>query len=231
LSVRSRILALFAAALLAPAAASAQSRGPYAAPYGPADQGLVFSGRVGFGVPHGDFAGAGFANPVLALGDTVDFKIPIWLELGYRFSPTIWGTLFLELAPASVRSSACATSFDCSASDVRLGIEVQVHLRPRQQLDPWLGVGFGAEFLNVKKTGPAPTLEQRYSGWEVPLLEGGLDVALAPRFSLGPYGSLSFGQYTGYRRTDAGVVTTSEDIGDQAWHGWFQIGVKATVKL
>lgn len=231
MSSRSRSFALVAAVLLSPAMASAQApRGASRGPGGPADQGVVFSGRVGFGFPSGDFAGYGFANASTPLSDAVSSKIPIWLELGYRFTPMVWGTLFLELAPANVNSSACNPGFDCSASDVRFGLEVQLHLLPHQQLDPWLGLGFGAEFLNFKVTGPAPTLEQRYSGWEFPLVEGGLDVAVSPRFAFGPYAALSFGQYTGYRETDAGL-TQSTDIHDRARHSWFQLGVKATVKL
>lgn len=232
MSLRSRsAILLVAAALVAPAAASAQprGRGPYAEPPGPADQGIVLSGRIGYGFPSGDLASPSeFQGVPQRVSDTWDAKVPFWLEVGYRFTGSVWGMAYLELAPADITSSACAGG-DCSGSDVRVGLELQYHFLPRQQLDPWLGIGFGAEFLNSTLHG-APDLDQRYSGWEFPLLEGGLDFAVTRRFTLGPYASLSFGQFTSYREELGGTATTF-DLHDQAWHSWFQIGAKGTFKL
>jgi len=227
-----RLLALFTAALLSPCLAAAQpgERGPYGPPPGPADQGLVISGRVGYGVPNGELARPSeFQGVPAPVADTWDAKVPFWMELGYRFTGRLWGTAFLELAPASVTSGACGGG-DCSGSDVRVGLELQYHFLPRQQLDPWLGLGFGAEFLNATLHAAPNDLNQRYSGWEFPLVEGGLDFAVTPHFALGPYASLSWSQFTSYREEQAGVATTT-DIGNPSWHGWFQVGVKGTIKL
>ena len=224
-----RLLALFTAVLLSPALAAAQpgGRGPYGEPPGPPDQGFVLSGRIGYGFPGGDLAGPSEFQGSTRVSDTADGKVPFWLELGYRFTGHVWGTAYLELAPASVASTFCGGG-DCTGSDVRAGLELQYHFLPYQQVDPWLGLGVGAEFLNDHDN--VSGTSERFSGWEFPMLEGGLDFAVTRRFALGPYASLSYGQYTSHRVEQAGVATTT-DIADQAWHNWFQVGVKATIKL
>jgi len=232
MSSRSRSLVLAAGILLLPALASAQGRRYDGRPYyGPADQGVVVSGRIGFGFPGGDIIRPEFFPPPLiswSMGDHIDSKIPIWLEVGYRFTPIVWGSLYLELAPVNLASTFCENGADCDGSDVRFGLDVQFHMMPYQRVDPWFGVGIGAEYLTIRELAGT---DERFSGWEFPLLEGGLDFAVTPRFDLGPYASLSFGRYNSYRASGGGSSTTTDIGGDDRTHEWFQIGLKATIKL
>jgi hypothetical protein len=247
--MRVRLLALVLASV-APAAALAQYAPPppQYAPYreqrrpaGPADQGLNLSARLGYGMPSGDISNdidtAGFRiDP--PLDDLIGSKIPIWLELGYRFSPTFWGGLYLELAPASVKNSFCPPGQTCSAANVRFGIDVQFHLAPHQSIDPWLGVGAGVEVLKADSSidvdgdgvGDA-TGDLTYTGFEFPLLQAGLDFELSPRATIGPFISWSFGQYTSFRTSATGFSDTSGRITDRATHSWLEIGLKGTLKL
>jgi opacity protein-like surface antigen len=228
-------LASVAIALLAPALALAQYDPRYyppAAPRSPAEQGLVLGGRVGYGAPFGDISGN---DP--ALGDLMDSKIPIGLELGYRFNRTVWGMLYLELAPAFVNDSFCPSGANCRAADFRFGVEAQFHLAPYQPVDPWVGVGVGLEVLSARTNivfpnGTTALADASYLGLEFPLLEGGLDFNVAPQLAIGPFVSLGLGTYTSFSYDPKdGSGTTTHSITDKTLHGWLEVGVKGTFKL
>jgi hypothetical protein len=232
-----RRIALLALALAAPALAAAQPR-RYGPPP-PADRGFVLSARLGYGMPGGEISdetAGGFAlDP--PLDDFVDSKIPIWFEVGYRFDPRFVGGVFLEVAPASIESDFCFGT-DCNGSNVRFGLDLQFHFGPHAAVDPWIGFGFAVEFLNAETgldidgDGFADVVgDITYAGWEFPLLEAGLDIPLTPRFSLGPYATISFAQYTSITTDLGGGAERRDPIDDQAFHSWFQLGVKGTLKL
>ncbi len=199
---------------------------------GPRDQGITLSARLGFGSPAGDTADSpnvdGYLDPPLE--DMVRHKVPIWLELGYRFNPAVWGGLYLELAPASVDRAYCPTR-RCDAADVRLGVDMQFHFMPYASVDPWIGVGIGMEFLSAELEDSAGGISQfDWAGLELPLLEAGLDLAISPRATIGPYVAWSVGQFTRSGIEYSGY-DVSGSIDDRAIHTWFQIGVKGTLKL
>jgi hypothetical protein len=199
------------------------------------DQGINLSARLGFGTPAGDISDdvVGGARVDPALHDLVRNKVPIWLELGYRFNPALWGGLYLELAPAWTDRDFCLPGRDCSASNVRFGFDMQLHFSPRAQIDPWLGIGVGLEFLSVEAYDPSINDISKFTwaGLELPLLEAGLDLAISPRATIGPYVAWSIGQYTRYGVESPGFADVSGSIHDHAIHTWFQIGVKGTLKL
>jgi len=218
-------LVLLLAALAVPAAAFAQA--PYYYPPQRRDQGLNLGARIGYGAPWGDLS-----SDVGSVGSFVPGKIPIWLELGYRLNRVFSINLYGELSPAWVDSTYCVPGFECGASNFRLGVDMQFHLGAHQPVDPWFGVGIGLEWLNARYFDGAngASAHETWSGWEFPLLEAGLDLAASPNFSIGPYVSLSIGQYTQYTLDELGT-STSYGIGSPAYHGWLQIGVKGTFKL
>ena len=203
---------------------------------GPRDQGINLSARLGYGIPSGDISddldAAGLkVDP--ALDDSVRHKVPIWLELGYRFNPAVWGGFYLELAPASVDRDFCLPGRDCDAGSVRFGVDMQLHLSPRSNIDPWVGVGLGVEWLRVEAYDPSidDISEFTWAGLELPLLEAGLDLAISPRATIGPYVAWSIGYFTRYGVESPGFRDVSGSIDDLAIHTWFQIGVKGTLKL
>lgn len=204
-------------------------RGPPPAAYGPGETGLTLGARIGYGSPGGKISNEGDPR----LDDVIDYKIPIWLELGYRFNPTVWGGFYLELAPMSVNSDFCAAGRSCSGGSVRFGVDMQFHLAPHRPVDPWFGVGIGGEFVSFDAfdatVGDISTFD--FNGLELPLLEGGLDLAVTPRFTLGPYVSYSFARYSGFNVSTPGFADVSGTIHDRTTHTWFQIGLKGTFKL
>lgn len=215
-------LALLLSGLAAASVARAQP------PRRASDSGFVLGARVGWGIPFGDIAGD---TPVVR--NVVERKIPVWLELGYRFNRRFTGALYLELAPATVASDRCDPGASCTASDVRFGLAVRAHLAPSRTVDPWVGIGLGVEILNAKTSESAPIpgqVEWSWAGVELPI-EGGVDVAVFERFSLGPYVSFTLARFTSVSRRPEGGTTTSGAIDDRSNHQWLQAGVKGTLRF
>lgn len=208
-------------ALLALAAGSARAEPPAAA-------GPFFAIHAGYGVPNGDIARAG-----PPLEDFVERKLPLGVEIGYRFNRRIWGELFFDLAPGEAAAALCPEGVSCSASDVRLGVGMLVRLAPHARLDPWLGVGVAVEVLNAEGFNAAAGARYEWSwfGFELPYVEAGVDVAVSDRVSVGPWISATLARFTSESVRPAGGGTDSGKVEDRANHGWLTAGLKATLKL
>jgi hypothetical protein len=219
--MRARLPLVLALSLAAP---PALGDAPAAATSGP-----FFGVRAGLAVPYGDVAQGG-----PRLEDFVDRKIPLGIELGYRFHRRFWGELFFDLAPASAASELCAGDVDCSASNFRLGLAFLLRLAPRASVAPWLGAGVGVEVLNVEgrnaEAGGVP-YEWSWFGLELPFLEAGVDLAVTERFTLGPWISATIARFTSDSARASGGETVSGAVADRAQHGWLSGGIKATLHL
>ncbi len=214
-----RARSLLLVALLSAGPARAATRG------GGDDDGILFALRAGWAVPYGDLAKG---EP---LPDLVDAKLPLWLEVGYRFNAHFRSALYFELAPMALVD--CPAGAACSAFDVRSGVVLQLHPAPRSWLDPWIGIGFGVEHLQATAppTHGAPTAwELSWDGLEVPV-EAGLDFPLGDYLTLGPYVNGTFAQFTSASARPPGGPTTSGAVHDRATHGWLQAGLTLTLKL
>ncbi len=223
--MRARLALVVVLLSAAPLAARAQYYQP--PPRHPRESGLVLGARLGVGFPMGDLAA-----DVGALSDTDSSKIPIWLELGYRFNHTVRANLFLQLAPTSVKDTVCGTG-SCSGSDTLLGADLQLHLGGLYSpADPWFGVGLAYESLSndgiatTDANGNVFTVDETWTGGAL-VLEGGVDFAVGPIFTVGPYLGLTFGRFGNYSQT--GIPSYS--IGSQATHSWLELGVKGTFNL
>ena len=219
-------LALLLAAIAGSAAAAPEQQPPE----GPGETGLVVGLRAGGGVAFGTLQRDG-----VPVRDVVQWKVPLWLEVGYRFSGHVHGELYFEYGPGSVPSAYCTPGVTCSAADARFGLAVELHLAPARTVDPWIGVGFGVEVLNAQLSdaqplAPAGRYEFTWAGIELPV-EAGLDLALSDRFTVGPYVSASFGQFTSISQGPVGEERESGAIDGRATHGWVQVGIKTTLKL
>ncbi len=212
---------LLLALLAAPASVRAAGTPP-----APDDDGILFGVRGGWALPSGDIA------PGEPLKDLADAKLPLWLEIGYRFSGHVRAEIYFELAPMSL-AEPCPSGAACSAFDVRTGLALQLHPAPRSWLDPWVGFGFGVEYLQATTPivgGGIAAWELSWYGLEVPV-EAGLDLAVSDVFTIGPYASVSFAQFTSASARPPGGATASGAIDKRATHGWGQAGLKMTLKL
>jgi hypothetical protein len=73
-------------------------------------------------------------------------------------------------------------------------------------------------------------------GFELINLQGGADFSVAPGFALGPFLSLSVGQYSKASTSCSGngcsaFDSQSDDIKEKALHEWLTLGVRGTLVL
>ncbi len=196
--------------------------------YGPPLFGPTFSAWVGVGGGGGDISNEGDGP----LGNVVDVSIPLGVSVGYRFNPIVRGNIFFEGVPLVMDDRACFSGNSCGGADYRLGLDIHLHLAPLRHVDPWLGIGFGYEWLRFDATGCDISgfcfgERFRYSGWIFPRISAGLDLAASPFSSFGPYIAYTAGQYSNVNTDTAGSMT----IHDRAYHGWLEIGIRGNLNL
>ncbi|MEZ4225867.1 MAG: hypothetical protein R3B13_33275 [Polyangiaceae bacterium] len=180
--------------------------------------------RLGYGLPLGD------AIKDSKMSDGVSGMIPIWLDLGYMVTPNIMVGLYAQygiVMLASDRKDACdAAKVDCSAADIRFGLQGQYHLSPGESLDPWFGLGIGYEMLN-SKAGDAST---GLAGFEFANIQAGANFKVADAIGVGPFVSFSLGQYSS-ASADPEPPGFDSSIKDKAMHQWLVLGVAGTFSL
>jgi hypothetical protein len=92
-----------------------------------------------------------------------------------------------------------------------------------RRFDPWVGFGFGYEWLRFSATPRMPaafgSFIVRAGGFELANLQIGGDLRLARRIEVGPFASCSVGSYRSFE-------ATQEVVPSRAFHGWFVIGAR-----
>jgi outer membrane protein W len=210
----------------APAAEAAPTAGVAASS---AEPGKFFLGlRLGYGLPMGDAVKDG------KMSDGVSGQIPIWLDVGYMVTKNIMVGLYGQYGIVSMADNTCVSGADCSASDMRFGVQGQYHIMPTEKINPWVGLGVGYEILSwtVKAGGAEGNV--KYKGMEFVNIQGGADFKVTPGIGIGPFLSFSMGQYgsASMKTTGTGAdVDTSEDITDKAMHEWLTFGVRGAFNL
>jgi hypothetical protein len=203
--------------------------------------GFELGARLGYGIPMGE------ASEDADLSDRISGMVPLQLDLGYRVSPafSIGGYVMYGVGfPGDDLSRICDAAEDfpggsasCSARDVRLGVQAQYHFQPKKKLDPWLGAGFGYEWLTLGSDLSGGGLREDSStgvkGWEFINLQAGLDFKVAPGLALGPFLSFSIAEYSSFSfscsgNACGGITSASGDIDNEASHQWLLLGVRGT---
>jgi outer membrane protein W len=104
---------------------------------------------------------------------------------------------------------------------------------PLGRIDPWIGLGFGYEWLTANgnfassETSASATLR----GWEFVNLQGGVDWAVSDDVAIGPFVSVSFAEYTNISTDCSGGACgsgVSESLSDKALHNWVVVGLRGT---
>jgi Outer membrane protein beta-barrel domain len=202
--------------------------------------GFELGARTGYGIPLGKIDGDS------DMSDGIKGMIPLQLDVGYRLNRAfslggyvMYGVGFVgdQTSQACERARAVpGVSASCSARDLRLGLQVQYHFLPGKDLDPWLGAGFGYEWLtfafDISGGGQQQDVSSTGKGFEFINLQGGLDFKVAPGLALGPYLSLSVAQYGSASSSCSGNACSSAqetlDIPNKAAHQWLLLGVRGT---
>lgn len=226
-----RAFCLAVATLMVAPAASAQQLVP--APTGRAIQiGL----RVGYGVPFGK---TGRTVSDLIDGDlsrSIKGQIPIGVDVGYRITSHVDVGLLFQYGFGRVGVASCNQSgVSCSTSDLVLGADAHFHPIPTASFDPWMGLGFGYERLDVSIDSGGQTVSARASGFEYVDVQLGGDVSVSPNIAVGPFVSLATGQYRTGRYVSVlrqGTTTSlSQDITDRVFHEWLLFGVRGVYDI
>ena len=210
-------------------------------------QGFELGGRLGYGIPMGKVSDMGTGNNDLS--SVISGMVPLQFDIGYRVIPNLMvGGYFMygfgitgdDLQKLCDAGETFGADVSCSAHDIRLGVQAHYHFLPDQTVDPWLGAGIGYEWLgfSVEQSalGQSSTASVTGHGWEFVNLQGGVDFGLAPGIGLGPFLSLSVGQYdTSSSSCDGDGCTSSDsrsnDIDKKALHEWLTLGVRGTFVL
>jgi outer membrane protein W len=191
---------------------------------------FVIGLRTGYAIAMGKVAD-GADND---LSDGISGHIPIWLDLGYMVTPNVmlglYGHYGFGLLASDISDYCDTGNLDCSASVVRVGAQGQYHFSPMDQIDPWLGVGIGYEWMSLSMSGSGIDRTGGAHGFEFLNLQGGADFKLSPAFGLGPFASFSLGQYGTMTLSGSGADRT-ESIDQKAFHEWLTLGVRGAFTL
>jgi hypothetical protein len=178
--------------------------------------GLELDARIAYARPFGRVT----TIPGDSLQGTVTNAFPIWIDAGWRPSwgwfLGVYGSYGIALAAPDLKASNISTG-----ADIRVGLEVIHHFLPEQAIDPWVGVGFGYEWLRFTNDGGPFGIR----GWEFGCLQGGVDLPGLAGFRWGPMVAATVGQY------DAAFTPPFGGGGplDRAsYHGWFVLGVRGS---
>jgi hypothetical protein len=193
-----------------------EGREPAAAPAADTGGTLEIGLRLGYGVPLGKTSDADDAE----LSKVYGGKIPIWLDAGALLTRNIMVGLYGQYAPALMADDFCSDG-DCSGNVIRFGLQGHYRLSPGESTNPWVGVGIGYEIASAKREVGGVSFSGSTSGIEFVNLQGGADFELSRGFDVGPFASLSIGQYFW-----ASAEGDSQDIEQKALHLWLVLGVR-----
>jgi hypothetical protein len=210
-----------------------------------ASHSFELAARLGLAVPMGHFikpealafAGTTLVGPSESLSDAYSTSVPIAIDAGYRVLPGLMLGIYGQYAFVSGKSGndGCPAQVSClnrNAHDIAFGIQGQYHLLQQAPIDPWLGLGFGYEFLtqngSVPPSGTVGATESypNFSGPQLLELQGGLNFKAGDVVALGPFLSFSLGEFT-----SASIGGSSQSVSPKALHEWLTVGVKGTLGL
>ncbi len=174
------------------------------------------------------------------LNGVAEYRIPVWLDLGYRFTEPLWLGLYAQ-AGSGAFGDSCPSGAQCEWTDVRLGGQLVYNLAPTSPMDPWLGLGLGWEWLRgsvtqaveVSVAGEQTTVSvmaRELRGGPQLLLQGGLGFDLGETVRIGPYVSAAAGMYlTDSFECTPGLdcSTEGEDL-ENKLHAWLGLGIRGT---
>ncbi len=239
LGLFSRVCLLSSVCSVSRAALAEENAEPFPSPV--PDVRFELGARTAYSVPVGHAVGGGGD-----IDDLVTGQVPIWVDLGARFS----GDLFAGVTGSygfgvvsDMLKSQCVSDpangvldLHCTAHDIHLGLELIYYPRVRSRFAPWLGGGVGWEWLNVgiaaTVQGEDSTVSIDFNGPELLMLEGGVDYVVTPGFGLGLFVAFSADMYlsasTNCTGSCTGYLSGPVTIDSRTTHEWLFGGARAT---
>jgi hypothetical protein len=188
--------------------------------------------RTGAEIPAGDVSAAQGDS----MSNAFSVQIPFLLEIGVKVHPMIFlgaygGPSIGGTSSVFSGAQSCSSSRSCIGTDWRVGLEVQVHFRPAERLNPWVGYGIGYEAASVTASGGGmPEGNESFSGLELARIAAGLDFRLSKLFGVGPFAEVDFGSYSHeHVQTVSPPATSDQSIPNTALHEWISVGVRGVL--
>jgi hypothetical protein len=189
--------------------------------------------RGGFSIPFGK----GGANATENLNQSVAAVIPLWVELGVRVIPQLtlgaFGSYGTGIMGDTLDEACNRNSLDCSATQLRAGVQARFHPLAYQTYDPWLALGVGYESLSFSFEStqhailqPAQRGELTLKGFQLVNIQGGVDFRISPRnnVTLGPFVDFAIAEYSDV--SCFGTVVCTGAI-NKTTHQWLTLGIRA----
>lgn len=177
---------------------------------------IFIGARLGYGFPWGEmWDGA----------DVKDFaraQVPIQLDLGLKLGKALALGAYASYGFVMLDEDVDDANPDASVATLRFGVQANLHAANSETTEFWGGVSLG--YTQLKATDLSGLIDEAsYTGFEGGL-QGGFDFLLSPSARIGPFASLTVGQFSkyDYGTTDGDI----EDWTDTAMHGWFQVGIR-----
>lgn len=193
--------------------------------------------RSGYAIPLGN-AGDGDFNEIIS------GAIPLWFDLGYRFDPRWMIGAYFQYGfgfTGDTYGRVCddtenlpgSPDVSCSAHNMRLGAQVHYHFRPWEDVDPWLGAGFGYEWITASASAADQDMSFTFKGFEIFNVQGGVDFPTSDdsNFALGPFLALSVANISSMSCELPSAVPVNIDCDgdvDSSTHEWLTLGVRGT---
>jgi len=201
----------------------------------PRRPGWELGARLGYGFAAGN-TGAQPNGTDANLGDYVPGQIPLWLDAGYRLTSDFYLGAYFQYGIGIVnddRQDVCRNAnVDCSASDKRFGVMGRYHLPVVWPLAPWVGLGVGYEWgsFSVQQSAFGMTnTDSSWTGFEFANVQAGADYQIGKYVAVGPFMSVSFGQFRHNETTlTTGMTstTTDVDLAKKSFHEWIMFGAR-----
>lgn len=176
--------------------------------------------RTGYELPFG--SKTGLAND--AFGTTTTGFVPIWVDAGYRFEKHFALGAYFRYGNGHAYNGGGAEWGDCAAggsmctaTDVIIGAQVHYHFLPDRLIDPWAGLGAGYEFFDYTTEGGGPH-DFSFEGYDFFNLQAGVDFKPIPSLGVGPFATLTVGQFSTCSPPAPGFKT--------ALHEWLAFGIR-----
>jgi hypothetical protein len=203
--------------------------------------------RAGYALPFGEIYDPSAGE--LASTDVTIGQVPLWFDIGARMGPHAYAGGYLQYGVGLLSDELSAYcdeldlafaaqggGADCRVHDLRVGANFQWHFGGLgAPLDPWVGGGFGHEWLSIGafahrgdlRGDAAVTLR----GFEFVNLQAGLDLPATDTMSVGPFLAFTTGAYASVLRSCGGNLCKyderRETVADQELHHWLFFGIRA----
>src|SRR3954470_9642976 len=102
--------------------------------------GLAIGLRTGYALPAGKIGTTSDQFQGGDLSDSVTGMIPLWIDLGYRFTPNLTVGGFFQYRFGFLNKDNNRDCDGCSVHDLAFGATAQYHFMPGERFDPWAGL-------------------------------------------------------------------------------------------